>query len=206
MGLILYSYRRCPYAIRVRMVLEEKGIPFKVVEEDLSHLSEELLQLHPEGRVPLLVHEFSESRAVIYQSSVITEYLVETFPGLPSLMPSGAWERAQVRLWTYWCDALFKPDLDLFKYEFSSLSPEKASELVVRLQGYLSHWDSSLAGGPFLLGAEMTLADIHLFPFARQFMAIKPAFPDVAVKYPRLGDWLSRMVARPAFARVMGRG
>src|SRR4051794_35219908 len=112
-SLILYSFRRCPFAIRVRMVLEEKNIEYQKLEENLSKLSPELLALHPEGRVPLLVHERDGRRQVIFQSSIITEYLDETFPGSPllaPLMPSDPMDRAQVRLWTYWCDQIFKPD------------------------------------------------------------------------------------------------
>ena len=72
----LYSFRRCPFAIRVRMVLHEKEIPFKVIEEELKNLSPELLKLHPEGRVPVLVH----GDLVIYESAIITEYLDDCFP------------------------------------------------------------------------------------------------------------------------------
>ncbi len=200
-SLTLYSYRRCPFAIRVRMVLEEKNISYQLVEENLSHLSAELLSLHPEGRVPLLVHQLKECRQVIYQSSIITEYLEEAFPDF-SLMPQGSVERAQVRLWTYWCDQLFKPDLDLYKYELSTLNEVETTELLTRIHGHLSHWDMTLRSSAFLVGGQMTLADIHLFPFARQFVAIKPGFPELE-KYTHLSAWLGQMLARPAFKRVM---
>src|SRR4051794_33777782 len=97
--LILHSYRRCPFAIRVRMVLEEKGIPYQLIEENLSHLSPELLAHHPEGRVPLLIHEMNSQKLVVYQSTIITEYLDEAFPQSP-LMPKDPKDRAKVRLWT----------------------------------------------------------------------------------------------------------
>ena len=128
--LILHSFRRCPFAIRVRMALEEKGLEYKIIEEDLSSPSQELLTMHPEGRVPLLIHEQNEQKHIIYQSTIITEYLDEAFPFKP-IMPnldrhavasSEAVSRAKVRLLTYWCDSIFKPDLDLYKYDFPHLS------------------------------------------------------------------------------------
>ena len=189
--------------MRARMVLEEKSIPHRIIEENLSSLSPELLALHPEGRVPVLVHETTGGRQIIYQSTIITEYLDEAFDG-PRLMPADAAERAQVRLWTYWCDEIFKPDLDLYKYELSKFSDGEAGALRTRLAGHLSRWDSALRGSGFLVTKQMTLADIHLFPFARQFFAIKPPLPGFE-SYSAIAQWLESMTSRPAFARVMSK-
>jgi len=183
------------------MVLEEKGIAYKKIEEDLSNLSQELLALHPEGRVPLLVHEVNGRKEVIYQSTVITEYLDEVFPGI-KLMPASPLERARVRLWTYWCDQLFKPDLDLYKYERPKMSAQEVGELEARLHGYFYDWNEALVKSPFLVDAQMTLADIHLFPFARQFLRIMPALKGVE-KYTALKAWLDTVTSRPSFDRVM---
>ena len=138
----------------------------------------ELLALHPEGRVPLLVHDLGDQKQVVYQSSIILEYLEEAFTKNP-LMPKDPCARAKVRIWTYWCDQIFKPDLDLFKYEFSILDEKSSQALIQRLHLHLSYWDAALKNGPFLLGSDLTLADIHLFPFARQFFGIKPGFPGI---------------------------
>lgn len=200
-ALILHSFRRCPFAIRVRMVLEEKKIPFQIKEEDLSQPSTELLARHPEGRVPLLVHQINGKTHVIYQSTIITEYLEETFPQY-SLMPSLPLLRTEVRLWTYWCDSIFKPDLDLFKYDFRSLNDSEKEDLKRRIHKNLYHWNQALDQRPFLLGDALTLADIHLFPFARQFFAIRPGLEEVD-QYQNLQNWLTRMISRPAFERVM---
>jgi glutathione S-transferase len=175
------------------MVLEEKKMDYQLIEEDLDHFSDALLALHPEGRVPLLVHAVGEKKWVIFQSTIITEYLDEVFPQVP-LMPTCPVERAQVRLWTYWCD-------QLFKYERPNLSEGQSQELQMRLHQHLKKWDDGLIPGPYLLGEQMTMADIHLFPFARQFLAIQPQW-DGARQYLRLQVWLNQMVSRPAFDRV----
>lgn len=197
----LYSYRRCPFAIRVRTVLAEKKIAYDKIEENLANLSQELMDLHPEGRVPLAVYEADGQKHVIYQSTIITEWLDELVP-VPRLMPTDPTQRAAVRLWTYWCDQIFKPDLDLFKYEKKNLSQEKWDELLQRLSDQLTHWNTGLQNTGFLVGSSLTLADIHLFPFARQFYKITPSFPELE-KFTELKKWLDRMVELPSFKEAM---
>ena len=199
-GIILHSYRRCPFAIRVRMVLEEKNLPYQVIEENLSALSERLLALHPEGRVPLLIH----GDQVIYESSVITEYLEEAFP-TPALLPRAPELRAQVRLWTYWCNEIFKPDLDAFKYEYSKMPAPEKTELLKRMNRHLEKMEAPLKSGPFVMGSELTLADLHLFPFYRQLTRVQPGFPELAL-YPKLAEWLEKISLRTSFARTMKPG
>lgn len=195
--LILHSYRRCPFAIRVRMTLEEKGLPYTVVEESLREPSPELLRLHPEGKVPLLVHgDFP-----LFESAVITEYLEEAFPEV-ALMPEGPRERAELRLLTFWCNHLFKPDLDLYKYRFDELKEEGKAALVAKIKGHLEKLSRALEGWPFLLGGDFTLADIHIFPFIRQLTKARPDFA-TTFEAPLVLEWLERITSRPSFARVM---
>lgn len=183
------------------MVLEEKEIPYTLREENLGNLSPELLALHPEGRVPLLIIEEEGEKWSLYQSSIITEFLDESFAGL-KLMPDSPKERAKVRRWTYWCDNLFKPDLDLYKYEAKKISSDELQALLLRLEEHLTLWDRQISHAGFLVCQAMTLADIHLFPFARQFFAITPPYPELH-KYPHLSQWLERMMGRTSFSRVM---
>ena len=196
--LILHSFKRCPYAIRVRMILEEKGLAYTRFEEDLAHPSQELLKRNPSGQVPVLVHEGH----VIAESSVIAEYLDELYP-TPWLMPHSPLERAKVRLWAIWCEERFKPDLDLFKYEWQKLSTADRQSLLNRLNKALTELAAPLLSQPYLLGREMTLADIYLFPFYRQLSKVTPnaegglTFPEV------LTHWLERLVSRPSFAKAM---
>lgn len=201
-SLILHSYRRCPFAIRVRMVLEEKSLPYQLKEENLNQFSPEILQHHPEGRVPLLIHHKENLKHVLYQSSVITEYLEEAFPNPPRLVPVNAWSRAEMRLWTYWCDSIFKPDLDLFKYETQKLSPEELQDLHKRLHQHLSKVDHALKCASFLIDSTYSLADIHLFPFFRQFYAIRTPLPGQD-QYSHLIQWLRKFTESETFKKVM---
>jgi glutathione S-transferase len=179
------------------MTLEEKQIPYTLIEEDLAQLSPELLNLHPEGKVPLLIH----GDEVIYESSVITEYLDE-ISGPTHLMPSDPTLRARVRLWTYWCNELFKPDLDLFKYELKQLSPVQTEALSNRIRGHLKKLSQPLESQSFLMGEELNLADIHVFPFYRQLQKSNPHFFNL-FETTKIDLWLNRVVSRPSFDRTM---
>jgi glutathione S-transferase len=179
------------------MVLEEKNISYQVKEEDLSHLSGELLSLHPEGVVPLLI----DKNQVLYESSIITEYLDESFEGV-KLMPSNPGLRAQVRLWTYWCNKIFKPDLDLAKYEWGSLDADKKKGLKIKIYSYLKKIEGTLSASDFLVGKEFTLADIHVFPFLRQLVRVKGTDLDLS-QYVRSHQWLSELENRDSFKSAM---
>lgn len=185
MVLVLHSYRRCPFAIRVRMTLEEKGLPYSVVEESLRAPSSDLLRVNPSGKVPVLLVD----GVAMPESAVITAFLEEKFPSLGS--PGS---------WTSWCDDVFKPDLDLFKYKWKELSGDEQAALLLRLRGHLGKLESALASG-FLGGSSFSMADIHVFPFYRQLTKCE-GFAE-RFSFPRANDWLERISARPSFQRVM---
>ena len=197
--LILHSFRRCPFAIRVRMTLEEKSLVYSVIEENLSAPSEQLLRLHPEGKVPLLLHQGQ----AIHESAIITEYLEDRFP-TPSLRLGSPLERARLRLWTYWCDVILKPDLDAYKYDWADLSDVEKESLLGRLRGHLEKLDHALVDRPSLMGAQLTLADIHVFPFYRQLSKARPDFAQHFAQGAR-DLWLERIIQRPSFERVMSK-
>lgn len=197
MDLVLHSYRRCPFAIRVRMVLEEKGIPYQCVEESLASPSATLLRHHPQGKVPLLLH----GGVPLYESAVITEYLDEAFPP-PRLRPATALGLARMRLWTFWCDDIFKPDLDAYKYRLAALTDAQGAALLARLRGHLEKLEEALTATAYLQGETFGLADIHVFPFYRQLTRAGPDFaPHVGPA--KTNAWLEKILARPSFERVM---
>jgi glutathione S-transferase len=198
-NLILHSYRRCPFAIRVRMVLELKSIKYTLIEEKLSQPSEQLLKINAQGSVPVLVH----NGHVITESAIITEYLDEIFPQL-LLAPANPLQRAQMRLWTHWCNTDFKVDLDRYKYKWDSLSQEQQSILSDKLHAHLQKLESVLAKQAFILGDTLSLADIHVFPFYRQLQKAKLDF-STTYNYPATNAWLERIVKMPSFERVMAK-
>ncbi len=196
--ILVYSFRRCPFAMRVRLALHEKQIPFEVQEEDLKNFSPQLRALHPEARVPVLVR----GQQVVYESCIITEYVDDLAPTQLPLMPPSADERAQVRLWTYWCNHVFKGHIDRFKYGTSRFTAEQcvgAKEFVV---ADLRKLEDRLQVGNWLVGSNFTLADIHVFPFARQLSRIQPR-PEFLTEYPATMNWIASIEQRPSFKKTM---
>ena len=198
-GITVYSYRRCPFAIRVRMTLHEKNIPFDIQEEDLKNFSTELRAIHPEAKVPALRH----GELTLYESAVITEYLDETFPQ-PPLMPEDPSQRANVRLWTYWCNHSFKSDIDRFKYGTSRFDADEIEPATKRLYDHLNKLETCLRAQPFLLGDNISLADIHVFPFYRQLSRTTPSHPRVS-ECDHTNRWLDTIVSRPSFEKTMAK-
>ena len=141
------------------MTLEEKGLDYEIIEENLSEPSAELLRLHPQGLVPLLIH----NGVALHESSVITEYLEDAFP-TPSLRPREARAIAEMRLWTHWCNMIFKPDLDALKYAWAKTSKPEQEALTARLAAHLRKLVAALHDGTFLMGRRAYARRYPCFP------------------------------------------
>ncbi len=194
----VYSYRRCPFAMRVRIALHEKEIPFEVVEEDLKNFSQKLISLHPEAKVPVLVH----ANRVIYESAIITEYVNDLPSEQKSLMPEAAGEKAEVRLWTYWCNYHFKPDLDRYKYGTSRFTEAECLGAEERLRKHLEKIEDRLEKNPWLVGEGFSLAEVHLFPFVRQLSRIQPT-PHFLVGFQSVLKWRDQLSDRPSILKAL---
>lgn len=197
--LTLFSFRRCPFALRVRMVLHEKELEFETVEEDLKNFSDRLRALHPEAKVPVLVHQGK----AFYESAIITEYLEDAFPQKRHLMPQAASERADVRLWTYWCNQIFKPDVDRLKYGTHRFTEQECSGVQERVVAHLTKLETRLKEASWLVGDSFSLADIHVFPFFRQLARVQPSPPFLS-EFSCTAQWLEKITQREAFRLSMG--
>ncbi len=91
--MVLYSGTTCPFSHRCRFVLFEKGMDFEIRDVDLYNKPEDIALMNPYAQVPILV----ERDLILYESSIINEYIDERFPH-PQLMPGDPVERARVRL------------------------------------------------------------------------------------------------------------
>lgn len=182
------------------MALHEKKIPFEVIEEDLKNFSDALRALHPEAKVPVLV----QGKTVIYESAIITEYIDELPSTEKRLMLESPSDRAQIRLWTYWCNAIFKPDLDRYKYGTARFQPEECEGVEGRLINHLSKMETQLSNTSYLVGNIFTLADVHVFPFVRQLSRIQLA-PRFLDNFPSLLRWRDQIQERPSVVLTLQR-
>lgn len=189
---VLYSFRRCPYAMRARLALVASGTTCELREVKLSAKPAELLAASPKGTVPVMVLPGGE---VIEESLDIMRW------SLARRDPLGWLERDDPALIAA-SDGPFKHDLDRAKY------PQRhdSDAAVHRLRGleFLHELEARLAANGQLCGAEPGLADMAIMPFVRQFAAIDPAW-FAAQSLARVQAWLAGHVGSDLFAAIMVR-
>ena len=190
-GHVLYSFRRCPYAMRARMALRYSGVPLSIVEVSLKAKPAEMLAASPKGTVPVLV---CADGSVIEQSLDIMHWALARHdpdnwlqPGCAALIEEN--------------DTRFKVLLDRYKYAIRY--PEHPMEYY-RAQGaeFLQRLEDVLARSACLAGPALSLADVALAPFVRQFAHVDRDWFEQA-PYPRLNAWLERFLASELFSSVM---
>ncbi len=191
---VLYSFRRCPYAMRARMALWIAGIAVELREVKLSDKPPELSEASAKATVPVLV---------LRDSVVIDESLAIMRWALGRNDPEN-WLAGDDAELIARADGPFKHHLDRYKYPNRYEDEPDHGTIDHRAQGLaiLSEWDARLAGSKQLCGSTRTLADIALFPFIRQFGNHDRAWFD-AQKLPHLQPWLAAHLSSDLFASVM---
>lgn len=191
---ILYSYRRCPYAMRARMALKYANINVEIREIALKEKPAEMLIASPKGTVPVLVLQdgkvLEQSLDIIYwalQQRDIDGWLTADKPLTQRLIAEN--------------DGSFKQALD--KYKYAIRFPEQSVEFYrAQAEVFLQKLERLLAKSVFLLGDKVSLADIALFPFIRQFSGVDPVWFE-AVAYLKLKAWLKQLVDSDLFVDIM---
>ncbi|QFT78310.1 glutaredoxin 2 [Erythrobacter sp. THAF29] len=199
---ILYSFRRCPYAMRARMALWVAGITVELREVKLADKPPELIEVSPKATVPVLV---------LADGTVIDESIAVMRWALSQSDPEG-WlagdDALSVLALIERNDGPFKHHLDRYKYPTrypeETDGDEDALRLHHRSQGLaiLEELDARLTGQNQLWGSTRTLADIAIFPFVRQFANTDRAWFD-AQGLPHLQRWLEGHIASDLFLSVM---
>jgi UPF0176 protein len=193
---VLYSFRRCPYAIRARLALKASGTPVALREVVLRHKPAELLAASPKGTVPVLV---LPDGTVIDQSLDIMRWALARHDPQGWLSTATA---ADMQQWITLNDVTFKPQLDRYKY------PERHPERTAaqwREQGIetlLGPMNDRLVQHAQLLGDQVSLVDMALLPFVRQFAQVDAEWFAQA-PLPGLQRWLQAHLAKPLFESVM---
>lgn len=191
---ILYSYRRCPYAMRARMALKYAQIAVEIREISLRDKPAHLLSVSPKGTVPVLV---LADNSVIDESLEIMAWALQQKDAEGWLKVDTVFANALIAE----NDTQFKVALDRYKYP--ERYPEK-SQVEYRAQGaiFLAKLEAQLAHTDYLLGNHMSLADIAIFPFVRQFAAVDVAWFENA-PYAKLCVWLKALTSADLFTAIM---
>lgn len=197
----LYDHPDCPFSQKVRIVLAEKDLEFERVNVDLhkgEQKSPEFLKLNPYGKVPVLI----DDDVVVYDSTIINEYLDEEYPN-PPLMPEDSAGRARVRLLEDFCDNSFMPPAGFVLGELHKSEAERDTERVRRYQAelgrVLGRLEGALDGKPFLVG-EFSLADVA---FAPRMLILSQLGVDVDSRLHSVAAWIGRLRDRPS-VRALG--
>lgn len=200
-----YFNPNCPYAQRSWMTLLELEIDFEPVEIALGkdNKTEWYLSMNPNGTVPTIKH----GETIVYESSVVNEYLCEVFDDRATLMPSNSAARARLRTLILRCDAKF------VKLAYSYLShkrqndPAKNEQLQTQLIEELSFLDETIGktGGTYFLGEKVSLVDLSYLPFFERQIVALSVWKNFEIKQknlPYLNKWLDSMFDRESFVKT----
>lgn len=193
---ILYSYRRCPYAMRARLALRYAGLAVEIREIQLRDKPAAMLQASPKGTVPVLVLPNGQ---VLEQSLDIMAW------ALAQQDPEG-WRQpqfeAQAQAWIARNDGPFKLLLDRYKYpERHPQAPQtqwrQEAEALM-----LAPMEQALQQQRYLLGDSPSWADMALMPFIRQFARVDLAWFETA-SYAALRAWMAGLEGSALFEAIM---
>lgn len=193
---MLYTFRRCPYAMRARMALLQSSVRFQAYELVLSDKPAEMLLKSPKGTVPVLVLGGDH---VIDESWLIMEWAFANHDeGL-------WWARAQSQEnlgLLALNDGVFKEKLDRYKYanRYLGVSPSDEREQACDL--FLRPLELRLQDQAMLGGAVPCATDLAIFPFVRQFAAVDSDWFSKQ-QLPAVQKWLAVWTGSELFARCM---
>lgn len=195
----LYSFRRCPYAMRARMALRYAGIAVDIVEVSLKAKPAEMLALSSKGTVPVL----SVDGRVIDESLEIMRWALAQNDPQDWLLKGDPLCAKKIAALIEENDQAFKVQLNRYKY--AERYPEQPME-AYRAEGevFLRKLDELLADREYLLTDHPSLADVALMPFIRQFAHVDREW-FAQTPYVRLQDWLQRFLASALFTSIMAK-
>ena len=195
---ILYTFRRCPYAMRARMAIYTAGIEVEHIEVSLKNKPQSLLDYSPKGTVPVLVTENGE---VIDQSRDIMLWALHQADPENWLLKNNLLKQQEMIEVVNACDIEFKPLLDRYKYfdrhpEFSQAEYRQQAEFI------LQQLNDRLAQHHYLMDEKMRFADVAIFPFIRQFANTDKIW-FVESSYKHLQRWLDKCTSAKLFEAIM---
>lgn len=193
---ILYSFRRCPYAMRARLALAASGLPVRVREVVLRDKPPEMLAASPKGTVPVLV--LTDGRVIDESLHVMHWALAQSDPD--RWLSADAAETARLIQQN---DGPFKRALDRYKYPERHAEPRGAARDVAMeiLAGLAARLEDNCGQ---LFGLAPTLADFAIFPFVRQFAATDADFWQAEAP-AALKTWLTGHTESPRFTAIMAK-
>ena len=191
----LYSFRRCPYAMRARLGLLFAEQQVELREVVLKNKPPQMLDISPKGTVPVL--QLADGTVIEQSREIMLWVLEQNDP--QNLLDKTVFKEANALIDQN--DNEFKYWLDRYKYADRHL---EMTQEEYRQQGevFLQRLDALLSKNSYLLGANIGVADIGIMPFVRQFAHVdRNVFYDLP--YPNLQRWLKGWLEHPLFLQAM---
>jgi glutathione S-transferase len=194
---ILYSFRRCPYAIRARMAISVSGLTCELREVELRNKPADMIAASPKATVPVMV---VSNEHVIEQSLEIMAYTLgrnDPHNWLATHTPDNL-------ALVHFIDRDFKAHLDGYKYpdhtqeDGQDIALGHRDKALAILQGL----EKRLENTPYLHGQQLGFCDVAIFPFVRQFAAVNADWFNTQSP-PHLQSWLNSIVTSALFEHVM---
>lgn len=189
---ILYSFRRCPYAMRARLAVASAGVGVELREILLRDKAPAFLAVSPSATVPCLDaggEVLDESRDIMLWA--LRQNDPEGWLDMP--------DEGHAIIDTI--EGPFKTALDRYKYSTRYADADKAGERA-KAAAHLYPLNDRLAGQAYLFGDAPTLADMATLPFVRQFANTDKAWFD-AQDWPHLRAWVDGFMASDRFKAIM---
>ena len=193
---VLYSFRRCPYCMRAHMALKYSGIKVELREVDLQDYPPQALEISAKATVPVL--QLADGTVIDESWDILKWALTQNDPDNWSGKNNEHALDAEILIETN--DFSFKEDLDHYKY--ADRHPEHSEEHYRKAcEVFIEELEDMLSENSYLLADELSLADIGVFPFVRQFSLVDKEWFEQA-PYPRVRQWLNKLINSELFNDV----
>ena len=195
---VLYSFRRCPYAMRSRLALKYSGIQVELREVDLKAVPDALCELVPDNpTVPVL--QLQDGRVIDESWDILLWAVREHDPD--SWLGKNESNLVPAEQWIEMNDYSFKIELDHYKY-YDRYPDKTQLEYREEAEEFIRDLEDQLQQTRFLLGDSLSIADIGVLPFIRQFAFVDKNWFDQA-RYPKVQAWLEVFLKSGLFNSVM---
>ncbi len=192
---ILYSFRRCPFAMRARMAIRSSGQICELREVLLRDKPIEMIDASSKATVPVVV---------LPDGGILDESLAIMNWALAQADPDDLLSENDAEQLLSLIDGPFKHHLDRYKYasRYEDIDPKHHRAAAVEI---LHQIEAQLAGQDWLYGNDPTFADLAILPFVRQFRIADEKWFDTEIAMPNLQAWLTRFLAAEFFQAVMAK-
>lgn len=186
----LISFKLCPFVQKAVILLRVKQIDYDIEYIDLAAPPEWFLQISPQGKVPVLKLD----KEIIFESSVILEYLDEAYP--PQLHPADLIKKARNRSWIEYSSTCL---IDIFNLKVAETEHAFAEKLSL-LHEHFDRVEEVLTARPYFNGESFSIVDVSFAPVfyhLRDLQLLNPVIFDND-RHPRISEWRHQLLEHPA--------